>query len=112
MGCPWSHPRLADTGWSLVRKFKKVSSSITVLNVVFVFNYHRLDALCDAHLKDILQTGTDGWLTPVILATQEAKIQEDFCSKLALGKEFSRPHLKKTNHKQNKTKGWWSGSKV
>jgi hypothetical protein len=37
MGCPWSHPRLADTGWSLVRKFKKVSSSITVLNVVFVF---------------------------------------------------------------------------
>jgi hypothetical protein len=66
-----------------------------------------LDALCDAHLKDILQTGTDGWLTPVILATQEAKIQEDFCSKLALGKEFSRPHLKKTNHKQNKRLVEW-----
>jgi hypothetical protein len=38
------------------------------------------------------------WLTPVILVTQVAEIRR-IMVKASLGKEFSRPYLKKTHHK-------------
>jgi hypothetical protein len=44
------------------------------------------------------------WLTPVILANQDA---EDQGWKTAPGKYFERPYLKKLIMK----KGWWSGSR-
>jgi hypothetical protein len=38
-------------------------------------------------------------LTPVILATQEAEIQQDPSSRLT-DKQFSRPCIEKTHHKK------------
>jgi hypothetical protein len=46
------------------------------------------------------------WLTPVILATQEAEIRRTKVLS-SPGKKFERPYLEKTDHK----KGWWSGSR-
>jgi hypothetical protein len=47
------------------------------------------------------------WLTPVILAAQEAEIR-GLQFEASLGKWFARPYLKKTLKKK---KGWWSGSR-
>jgi hypothetical protein len=46
------------------------------------------------------------WLTPVILATQEAEIRRTKVLS-SPGKKFERPYLEKTDHK----KGWWSDSR-
>jgi hypothetical protein len=46
------------------------------------------------------------WLTPVILATQETRDQEDRDLKPAHGNSFQDPSSKIPNTK----KGWWSGS--
>jgi hypothetical protein len=40
------------------------------------------------------------WLTPVILATQEAEIRRI----VVLGKQFWRPYLEKTHHKKGLVK--------
>jgi hypothetical protein len=39
------------------------------------------------------------WLTPVILATQEAEIRR-IGFKAIIGKELTRPYLEKTHHKK------------
>jgi hypothetical protein len=47
------------------------------------------------------------WLTPVILANQEAEIRRIVVQ--SQPRQISgRPYLKKTHHKK---KGWWSGSR-
>jgi hypothetical protein len=59
-------------------------------------------------IKYMLILARHWWLTPVILATQEAEIRR-ITLEATPGKEFTRPYLKKILHK--KGLDWWSGSR-
>jgi hypothetical protein len=49
------------------------------------------------------------WLTPIILATQEAEIRRITVRSQPGGKKFLRPYLKKIHHKKGLAESGWSG---